>query len=452
MFKENNQIVNRLNNIMAKKQIYEMDIITDMIFEPVDACKFYTVLKTEYFSNINRGIFELIFNEVTNGQARREIIVLNIKEKFPEFDFRTLTGCGLVSDISREELVKCFLDQHYEEKAEGLLSEYQLGKIQFTEISESLNQLQRSFPFMDGIAAGDDFSNFIDQAVAGEYEEIRSKQFPFLARCFGSFEPGNIINISAKSGIGKSLLGLQLIYDLVESNKGKQGVFYSLEMPVRELKLRLVSSRFNINPIDLRNRSYFKRLKEFDINGLKAFSEYLDGRLYISDRLFQLNQIIADIKSRKQDNPNLLFAAIDYVNLIQTERGENRYHEIGSIMQRLKQTAIEEGIIIFAISQLNRQGEIADSYTIIQNSDIALSLERPLREEKYTKDKTLTFGNNRIDITENLLLLHITKNRHTPTLGTIPFSMIDNNLREINTTKTDPQQSTSYYDRAEDVI
>lgn len=452
MFRENNQTVNRLINILAKKQVYEIEIISDLIFEPVDAGSFYTVLKCEYFSNINRKIFELLINEIIKGQARREIIILTLKENYPEFDFNRLTGCGLVSNLYREELSKCFLDCYFEEKAEELLTEYQKGDIVFSEISERLNTLQKSFPFMHS-KTGDDFSDFLDKAVAGEYEEVHSKQFPFISRCFGSFEQGNIINIGAKSGTGKSLFALQLLYDLVECNKGKQAVFYSLEMPVRELKLRLVSSRFNINPIELRNRSYFKKLKEFDINGLKAFSEYLDKKLYITDKLFQLNQIITDIKARKKENPNLLFVTIDYINLIQTERGENRYHEIGSIMQRLKQTALEEGIIFFAVSQLNRSGEIADSYTIIQNSDIALSLERPLREEKYAKEKTLTFGYNKIEITENLLLLHITKNRHTSTLGTIPFNMIDNNLREINTIRTPPQPESSFYDnRGEEIF
>ncbi|HOJ18388.1 MAG TPA: DnaB-like helicase C-terminal domain-containing protein [Ignavibacteriaceae bacterium] len=451
MFRENNQTVNRLINILAKKQVYEIEIISDLIFEPVDAGSFYTVLKGEYFSNINRKIFELLINQITKGQARREIIILTLKENYPEFDFNRLTGCGLVSNLYREELSKCFLDCYFEEKAEELLTEYQKGEIIFSEISERLNTLQKSFPFMHS-KNGDDFSDFIDKAVAGEYEEVHTKQFPFINRCFGSFEPGNIVNIGAKSGTGKSLFGLQLLFDLVESNKGKQAVYYSLEMPVRELKLRLVSSRFNINPIELRNRSYFKKLKEFDINGLKAFSEYLDKKLYITDKLFQLNQIITDIKARKKENPNLLFVTIDYINLIQTERGENRYHEIGSIMQRLKQTALEEGIIFFAVSQLNRSGEIADSYTIIQNSDIALSLERPLREEKYAKEKSLMYGFNRIEITENLLLLHITKNRHTSTLGTIPFTVIDNNIREINTTTTPPQPESSFYDNREEEV
>ncbi len=451
MFRENKQTVNRLINIITKKQVYEMEIISDLIYEPVEAGGFYTVLKSEYFSNVNRKVFELLINEITKRQVPREIVILTLKENYPEFDFNRLAGCGLVSNLYREELSKCFLDCYYEEKAEELLTEYQKGEIIFSEISEKLNTLQKSFPFMHP-KNGDDFLDFIDKAVAGEYEELHTKQFPFINRCFGSFEPGNIVNIGAKSGTGKSFIALQLLFDLVESNKGKQAVFYSLEMPVRELKLRLVSSRFNINPIELRNRSFFKKLKEFDINGLKAFSEYLDKRLYITDKLFQLNQIITDIKARKKENPNLLFVTIDYINLIQTERGENRYHEIGSIMQRLKQTALEEGIIFFAVSQLNRSGEIADSYTIIQNSDIALSLERPLREEKYAKEKSLTYGFNRIEITENLLLLHITKNRHTSTLGTIPFTMIDNNIREINTTTTPPQPESSFYDNREEEV
>jgi len=292
-----------------------------------------------------------------------------------------------------------------------------------------------------------DFSEFIDRCLSGDYKQIISKQFPFINRAFGTLEGGNIVTITAKSGVGKSLFSLQLLNDLLESNKGTKGMYISLEMPKIELMQRLVSAKFNINSLELRDKTYFKRITTSGITLLKDFAQYIESKMFIYDRYFELTQIIRVIESIKAETPEIKFVVVDFVNIIKlSSRGENRYFELREIMETFKRIAIENDVIIFTVAQNNRSGEISDSYTIYQLSDYVMDIVKPIQEIEMAKQKNIIIGNSSIEITPNLFLIGIKKNRHTEYLGNaIPLIIQENRLKEVSLLHSNKPEIPNYY-------
>lgn len=434
------------------KGITEKRIIGDLILNK-ESVEFYRLVPSEFISKGNKAIFESVLQSYGKGTTEKHLIVYELKKQFPNLD---LTQYLQFEDVNYFNTMKTYrncqiiCDQYFDQKASELINDYQSGQIEYAEIEPELNQVRAKFPEFFNKTDGGDFCKYIDDSLTGDFIQITSKQFPFVQRIFGSLEAGNVITISAKSGIGKSLFALQLLIDLIESNKLK-GVYYSLEMSEIELMQRLISAKFNINSLELRNRNYFKRLDKVNIEILKDYAKYAKNRLIIYDKYFELNPILNSIRQLKNEYPDLKFVVVDFVNQIKlSTKGENRYHEIREIMQGLKQIAIEQDLIIFAVAQSNRSNEIADSYTVYQLSDYMLNLTKPAMETETQKEKTILIGNRNIEINEYLWLIKVEKNRHTEFNGnSIPLLMQKNRLCEMDLTAKSPA-TNHYYSKIED--
>ena len=105
---------------------------------------------------------------------------------------------------------------------------------------------------------------------------------------------------------------------------------------------------------------------------------------------------------------------IDYLQLMQGARAENRVQEVSEISRGLKILARELNVPILALSQLSRQVEmraekkpqlsdLRESGSLEQDADVVMFL---YRDEYYNRDET---GN------ENIAEVIIAKNRNGPT-------------------------------------
>lgn len=432
------------------KTNFENRIIGQILTTP-ESIEYYNSLPFEYLTKENQRIFKAI-RTLSKGNKDRSLIMLKLKNKISGIDFNKYLSFDNLEKFHFEtfakENIKEFCGLVYEEETDRLIKQYQRGEIEFSVINTELNKIESKFPRIEPIETYSTFENYVIEAVSGLYKPLISQKYSFVSKAFGGLELGNLITITAKSGVGKSLLTLQLLWDLILTNESK-GILYSLEMSKLELIQRLVSQKFNIDPLSLRNRSYFKTAEYNEVKRITEFVKESEKSLFIKDSIFNLTAIENDITHTKELFPELKFVAVDFVNIVKcTTKGENKYLELREIMESFKQIAITQKLIFIIVAQNNRQGDISDSFGIFQLSDFLLNLSRPINEAE--KPKEIKISGNTIPITHNLFLLSIEKNRHTAfNNNKIPFLLVHNNLmemdltRENNNTKSNNQ---SYYD------
>lgn len=164
--------------------------------------------------------------------------------------------------------------------------------------------------------------------------------------------PGNLILIGARPAVGKSTLGLTFARNA--ANKGIPTLFVSLEMSTTEVMQRILAAEAGI-PLDHIQKS---ACNDWDWDRIAAADARIRAMpFYIDDSPVQgLAQIRTTIaKMRRGAGVELVL--IDYIQLMNAGKAENRQQEVSGLSRGLKLLAKEFAIPVIALSQLNRDVE-----------------------------------------------------------------------------------------------
>jgi replicative DNA helicase len=222
-------------------------------------------------------------------------------------------------------------------------------------------------------------------------------------------QPGQLIIIAARPGIGKTSLALNIalnssaIHDMAV-------VIFSLEMMGSELSLRIISQQTTIPNENLKKIS----LDKYDLEKIKkSFSQIgrnNKNKIFINDDSYQnVFDIQSECRRIKNEVGNLGLIVIDYIQLMRSQNRENREQQIAEISRSLKLLAKDLGCPIIVLSQLNRSAESRDnkrpslsdlreSGALEQDADIVLLI---YRDEFYFPETTKEKGIAVINIAKN---------------------------------------------------
>jgi len=171
-----------------------------------------------------------------------------------------------------------------------------------------------------------------------------------LDECLGGLEPGDVIVIGARPGVGKSALSTQII-EYVARKKYKVG-YFNLEMSEKQVYQRMVSKKSKLSLTRVRRAKAFLGDEEEKFNA--ANEELSKLNIVISTNSRKISEIKAESRHQGYD-----LIIIDYLQLIQAERKyANRSAEVGDISKAVKSLAMELKVPIILLSQLNRVSEI----------------------------------------------------------------------------------------------
>lgn len=198
------------------------------------------------------------------------------------------------------------------------------------------------------------------------------------------FNAGDFIIIGARPAMGKTSLALNIAQSILNQNKGV--VIFSLEMPFRQLGMRMLSSNSSIPLQNLRTG----KLDDNDLTKLTSTMDTLGRQpLWIFDaKLLTIAKLRKNLRQLKRKNDNIEVAIIDYLQLMEgNNKTGGKQFEISEISRGLKILARELKIPIIALSQLNRSVEhrddkrpsladLRDSGAIEQDADVILFLYR----------------------------------------------------------------------------
>lgn len=365
-------------------------------------------LKPEHFyrpehSRIYQAILQL-FNE------GKKIDLITVMEKLKEngaFEEGTLTEDYVVS-LTMAVSSAAHIDTH----ARLIVDKYTLRETinicektirtafeQNTAPSDVLDLLvNQAIVVMEGVVRGKDihveqlFDSVLDElrAIVSSNSRLRGvpSGFVHLDELTGGWQPGNLIVVAARPGMGKSAF-----VATIAVNAARHGVpvlFFSLEMTGMELFRRILSA---VAGVPLRNLIE-GRVTDEDLERVAEMKEeFARMPLFINDTP---HLTISEFKSyclMHKAKGQLGLVVVDYMQLMGSGHqriGMTREQEISLISRMLKHTAKELEVPVVAVSQLSRRPEqrggsdfrprlsdLRESGAIEQDADIVVFLYRP---------------------------------------------------------------------------
>lgn len=201
------------------------------------------------------------------------------------------------------------------------------------------------------------------------------------------FNPGELVIIGARPGMGKTALILSMTLKIISSGKGV--AICSLEMPAEQIMLRMLSAKGQIPLQSLRSGDLTDR--ELGVLN-QTVNDICESRtLYIDDESnLTLTSLRAKLRKLFAKDKNIGIVMVDYLQLMGDSSSSNktdRYASVSEISRGLKLLARELDVPIVALSQLNRMVEaredkrpimsdLRDSGSIEQDADIVLFIYR----------------------------------------------------------------------------
>jgi replicative DNA helicase len=261
----------------------------------------------------------------------------------------------------------------------------------------------------DAAAIGD----LVDDAMT-ELESIQNRESAYTGLPTGfrdlddltsGLQPGNLVIIAARPGIGKSSLAMNIARNVAVQHEPV--AMFSLEMSRYEIGMRLLCAEARVPWDRIRN----KRVGPDDWTRVVSAGETLhDAPLSIVDAG---NVNIVDIRAKarrlKTSKQGLSLIIVDYLQLMtspNTRRQDNRQQEVAEISRSLKLLAKELKVPILALSQLNRNPEaradkrpqlsdLRESGSLEQDSDVVMFIHRDDLDPEKKREAELIMAKHR---------------------------------------------------------
>lgn len=200
------------------------------------------------------------------------------------------------------------------------------------------------------------------------------------------FQPGEMIILAARPGMGKTALALNMA-SYAATVTDKAIAIFNLEMPAEMLVNRMIASIGRIDSYKLQtghmNEKDWQRYNE-------AMSEIAETKVYLeTDTSTTISEIRAKCRRLANSKDGLGFVVIDYLQLINSgnKKVESRQVEVSEISRSLKTMALELGVPVLALSQLSRTAEkresnvpmladLRESGSLEQDADMVLFINR----------------------------------------------------------------------------
>lgn len=384
------------------KKIYQAILDLYASRKTIDVTNVIERLKTLKFYEAvggNNYLFELIDSVPSSVSSSVYVEILKEKRLFRELYYRA-------QDIARKAI-----DSKLE--LSDLLSESEKA------ITELVNK-QDVTPIKRVSSVIDEVFELIESNRGHEEGELIGLDTGFeeLNEFTYGFQPGELIILAARPGIGKSAFALNIAQRMAK-NKGTSVAFFSLEMSVEQLLMRILSTLSNVKLGKIRTG----KMTDVEMARLLNAKTVLeDLNIYLDETTTsRYEDVKAKCRKLKREG-RLDFVVIDYLQLLTVTGKNSRYEEVTTLSRNLKLLARELEVPVLALSQLSRDVEkrksedgsrkpmlsdLRESGSIEQDADMVLFLHR---EGTNSEDVTKKFANSKTEVI-------IAKNRQGMTGG-----------------------------------
>jgi replicative DNA helicase len=261
--------------------------------------------------------------------------------------------------------------------------------------------------------------------------------FNDLDEMLTGFHGSELIILAARPGMGKTAMAVNMMNNITAKEPDRAVLFFSLEMPARQLGMRLLCMQALVDSQRVRTGHISaEELKQIFAAGTRL----QQSKLFIDDTP-SINIMEIRAKARRLAQKHRLgMIIVDYLQLISSLSRVDRHLQIAEISRSLKQLARELDVPVMALSQLSRAVEhradqvptladLRESGAIEQDADVVMFI---YREEKV-KPETERRG---------IADLIVAKQRNGP-IGTVSLKFWDKYTKFDNLDKAHQFDQTS---------
>ena len=199
---------------------------------------------------------------------------------------------------------------------------------------------------------------------------------------------GDLIIIAGETSMGKSTLATTIACNMAVN--GIPSAYYSMEMSAEQMVARIVARETKVSS----SMMLYAKLNPEEYNrvfdrttAMQELPIYFDEE---SKTSFQ--RVCASIRRQVKRN-GIRIAFIDYLQILANGNGDNREQLIGDMARDLKRLAVEQNIVIVALSQLARSigakepslSRLRGSGQIEEACDMAVLIHRQNRNSDVAK-------------------------------------------------------------------
>jgi replicative DNA helicase len=198
-----------------------------------------------------------------------------------------------------------------------------------------------------------EFLDAIEAIKAGKAPRIRTGMADVDRLLY--VRPKNLVVLAARPGEGKTTFGLQFAANVAKAQR--HVLVFSLEMSTLELVAVNLAREAHMD-----SRRFFDEEAPIDwtkvLHAADAIITGTDGYLHIADQHFRLGEILR-IAEKYHRRLGLSLVVVDYLQLVEADvgKGASREQMVSTVSRGLKRLAMQTGVPVLALAQLNREVE-----------------------------------------------------------------------------------------------
>ncbi len=209
----------------------------------------------------------------------------------------------------------------------------------------------------------------IEAGVKAGTSVIQIPQWPILSDLVGGFNPDRVFIFTARTGVGKTSLALNLAIRAIET---MPVLYFNMEMSIRDISTRCLQIGSKISSQVIRSGEYIQHQ-----NKLEGFVSLISGanELFISDgRSLSLEQISTEIIRRREEQ-GIGLVVVDYDQKIRSASQDEEWKALHRAMEELEDVSKAAHVPIIVLAQANDDGNPRASQRTTQVASAVIHLD-----------------------------------------------------------------------------
>jgi DNA primase len=362
----------------------ERAVIANSVYSDIARLEAQQELNANYFTNqVHQKAFELCRNEVSS-----QLLITELNYDYSDF----------ADLLHYRRYIEKVRDYGQQKSVERVLREADPAYP-----GEVIEQIYKCTDKIE-VRSGEDLVRSLMVDIDHRVKEpglpgVEIVTLPTLNKLLLGWRPEKYILISGNSGHGKTTMLCNFLNDVIDDHPT---LFFSLEMTDKEIMEKMLAIRSGIPSMKITTGS----LEQAEYDAVMGAGDTLmHGNMEIVNGVSDIHKIEAIAKSHSLRR-GIRFIAIDYLQLITIKTRDERWEQLISISNALKNlaTSLPE-VTVIALSQLNRRGlsdkyvpdasDQAGSYGILAPSDGAMTVSKRYPKENGGSNFLINVSKNR---------------------------------------------------------